>query len=547
MTISLRHYQRASIDATYDYWEQGGGNGLIVLPTAAGKSLTIGTLAREVMTAFPDLRVGVVTHVKELIEQNAQELIRVWPQAPVGIYSASVGRRDTQARILFMGIQSVHDKVDVLGDFDLIIVDEAHLIPRNADTMYGKFFKRLRDRVPDMRIIGFTATPFRLDSGRLDRGDGRIFDDIIYEAEVGTLIEQGFLSKLTSERGTQQIDLSGVRVRKGDFVEEDMARAAESIVESAVAEIVELGKDRRGWLVFACNVGHAEKVRDAIRRHGICCEMVTGETPKGERSRIINAYKRREIRCLVSVGVLTTGFNAPHVDLVALLRSTLSTVLYIQMVGRAFRLCEGKENGLILDYGGNVRRHGPVDKPTPKRAGGGNKKDDEDGLEKVKRDDIRARECPQCRNIEALHVFTCTNCGHEWPVPDARHEAVAENVAILSTQKVAPQWLPVSEATFATHVKTGSPDSVLARFLSGVTVYKSWLCFGHRGRARQSAVSYWVGAGGEMPAPQSAQAALNVLDGLTRVEAICVKHEGKYPQIVGYRFEGRDAPVWVPQ
>jgi len=137
--IQLRPYQRASIDALYSYWSEGGGNGLIVLPTGAGKSLVLASLVKELLGQYPTLRIGCITHVKELIVQNFQELIRLWPDAPAGIFSAGVGRRDTHSRILFCGIQSVWNKTDVLGKFDVLIVDEAHLIPRNVDTTYGKF------------------------------------------------------------------------------------------------------------------------------------------------------------------------------------------------------------------------------------------------------------------------------------------------------------------------------------------------------------------------------------------------------------------------
>lgn len=534
--LNLRPYQREAVDGLYTYWNQGGGNGLIILPTGAGKSLVIATICRELLSSFPDLRIGVVTHVQELIAQNAQELIRAWPQAPVGIYSAGLGRKDAHARIVFMGIQSVHKKADVLGKFDLILVDEAHLIPRNAATMYGRFLARLREVVPDMRIVGLTATPYRLDSGRLDAGDDRLFDGIVYEANVRDLIEQGYLSQLISKASLTQIDTSRLHTRGGEFIEKELAAAASSIVDAAVAEIVAVGVDRRGWLAFCSGVEHAEQVRDAIKGHGISCETVVGSTPDGERARIINAYKRRDIRCLTSVGVLTTGFNAPHVDLLAMLRPTLSTGLYVQMVGRGFRLADGKENCLVLDFSGNVRRHGPVDDPRPKRQGGGGKKEEEEPS-KVKEDDIRAKECPQCKTIVSLATLRCVACGHEWPKPEARHEAEAEAVAILSTEKLAPQWVAVDATRYVPHEKAGAPMSVAANFICGVTVYKNWLCFGHQGFPRQKAVEFWSRGGGQMPAPKSAEEALDRIGELRRVEAIRLKLGGQYPEVVGFRFE----------
>ncbi|MFG1462093.1 DEAD/DEAH box helicase [Xanthobacter sp. DSM 24535] len=555
--LKLRPYQREAPDALYSYWEEGGGNGLIVLPTAAGKSLVIATLCRELLQAFPDFRIGIVTHVKELIAQNAQELLTAWPQAPLGIYSAGLGRRDLQARILFMGIQSVHRKTAVLGKFDLIIVDEAHLIPRDAGTMYGRFFGKLLEAVRDMRVVGLTATPYRLSEGRLDVGPNRLFDDIVYEKPVFELIEQGYLSPLIGQPTINEIDTSKLHVRDGEFIESELADAASSIVDAAVAEIVALGRDRQGWLISCVNVAHAEKVRDAVRKHGITCEMVVGTTPN--RDQIIMAYKRKSIRCLVFVGVLTTGFNAPHVDLLAMLRPTLSTGLYEQIVGRAFRVVyasgydldtlEGrldaialgpKPNALILDYAGNIRRHGPIDAVRPKRAGGSGKKEDEEVI-KVKKDDVRAKECPECKHLNGLEALSCKNCGHEWPIPDARHKAQAEAVAILSTEKAPPQWIAVDDVRYASHEKEGSPMSVAANFVCGLKSYRSWLCFGHMGRPRRVAIEFWTAAGGEMPAPTSAEEALDRRGEMARVVAIRLKLGGRYPEVVGYQFEPREA------
>lgn len=416
--LSLRPYQREALDALYAYWNGGGGNGLLVLPTGAGKSLVIASLAQELLREWPSLRVGIITHVKELIGQNAQELLRLWPSAPVGIYSAGLGRRDTHRQILFMGIQSVHAKAERLGDFDLLIVDEAHLIPRNADTMYGRFITACRDRVPDMRLVGLTATPYRTDTGRLDKGRGALFDDVVYEASVLDLIEGAFLSQLRSKATTAEIDTSGVSVRAGEFVAGELEAAASlpEIIAAAVKEVVERGEDRHGWLAFCTGVAHAKLVRDEFRRHEVSCEMVTGDMAAGERDAVIRAFKERHIRCLTSVGVLTTGFNAPHVDLIAMMRPTLSTGLYVQMVGRGFRLAPGKADCLVLDFSGNIRRHGPVDAVRPAAGKGAAAKKDDDNT-KVKPDTVRAKVCPSCQELNALHAEECANphCGFQWP------------------------------------------------------------------------------------------------------------------------------------
>ncbi|MCC7253831.1 DEAD/DEAH box helicase [Hyphomicrobium sp.] len=531
--LTLRPYQREAVDAVYAYWQKGGGNPLIVLPTAAGKSLVIATLVRELCEAYPDLRIGIVTHVKELIAQNFAELLRYWPAAPAGIYSAGIGRRDTRSRVLFCGIQSVHNKVDKLGSFDVLLVDEAHLIPRSAETTYGKFIARLREETPDMRVVGLTATPYRLDSGRLDRGKDRLFDKIAYEANVSDLIEAGFLSPLVSKATVQKMDVSGVARRGGEFVPGALEIAVNKdwITQAAVRELCQYGADRRAWIVFCAGVKHAEAVRDAVRAAGHLCEAVTGETPKAERDRCIAQFRSGHLRCLTSVGVLTTGFNVPHVDLIALMRPTMSTGLYVQQVGRAFRISPGKADALVLDFAGNVKRHGPVD-AVEATAGGGAKGDGEAVT--------LAKECPNCATLVALAARSCPTCSYLWPERETmpKHEAVADaSTSILS--RGAPAWVEVDAVRYFRHEKPGSPPSLRAEYQCGFTLHREWVCLDHQGFARQKAETWWQRAAGTSP-PRSVDEAMRRVGELRPPEAIQVRPDGRYFSVVGRRFQARE-------
>lgn len=528
--LQLRPYQRASLDALYAYWQDGGGNGLIVLPTGAGKALVIAALTSELLERWPDLRIGVVTHTRELVAQNYKELVGFWPAAPAGIYSAGLGRRDTRSRILFMSIQSVFRKIRQLGAFDVIIVDECHLIPRSSDTSYGRFLSDLRDLTPDMRVVGTTATPYRLDSGRLDEGEGAIFDRVVYDANVGDLIREGYLSPLMSKATFTQLDTTGVAKRGGDFVPGQLAAAVDHdhITRAAVAEMAQFGAGRRAWLAFCASVDHATHVRDAIREAGFPAETVTGETPTGERDRIIAAFKAERVRCLTSVSVLTTGFNVPQVDMLALLRPTQSTGLYVQMVGRALRKAPGKADALILDYAGCVKTHGPIDAITAR------------GAPKLKRvkdgeEPVRAKACPSCQTLNALAARECVSCGHEWPRDEApKHDAVADAThSILSGD--GPPWLDVREVTFARHQKVGSPDSLRAEFHCGIATHRVWVCLEHEGLPRRKAVDWWRRMGGGEP-PSSVTDALAEVGRLVWPAQIQVRQNGRYHEVVGYRF-----------
>jgi DNA repair protein RadD len=530
--IELRPYQRAAIDSTLAYWSDGGGNPLIEMATGTGKSVVIATLTRELLESFPDMRVLILVHVKELVEQNAQAMLRTWPQAPIGINCAGLDRRDKHSQILFASIQSVHrDDAYSLGKRDLVLVDEAHLVPRSGDGMYLKLLERLRDRVPDMRVAGFTATPYRLDSGRLDQGKERLFDSIAYTYGIADGVADRWLSPLVSKATGTEIDVSGVARRGGEFIAGELERAADvhSVVEGAADEIVARGADRRGWLVFCAGIEHAGHVRDALKRRDVACETITSETPNHDRDRIIRAYRKGELRCLTNANVLTTGFDVPHVDLIAMLRPTLSTGLYVQSLGRGTRIAEGKTECLVLDFAGNVRRHGPVDAISVSGKSPGGK---EAG---VKPETVRAKVCPVCESYVALATFTCAHCGHEWEKPEPKHVAKADTAPVMASR--GPAWLAVDDVILHRHEKLDSPPSLRVEYVCGLQTYREWVTLEHRGFSRAKAEAWWSAMGGARPAPVTVTDALKRAIELGMPTHITIARDGKYWRINGHRIE----------
>lgn len=521
--LTLRDYQRDAIDGLYGYWQEEPGNPLIVVPTGGGKSLILASLCQELLAGWPDMRLAIITHVKELIEQNYQELTGLWPWAPAGIYSAGLGRRETQTQILFCGIQSVWNKVSTIGHVDLLLVDEAHLIPRKSNTMYGKFIASLRSINPDLKIVGLTATPYRLDSGRLDEGEDRLFDQIAYEVKISTLIDEGFLSPLITKATATTLDVSGVGKRGGEYIASELQAAVntDAITRAACDEIQAYGADRKSWLLFCSGVEHAYAVRDELRRRSISAETVEGALKKHERDRIIQGFRGGEFQALTNMSITTTGFNVPQIDLLALLRPTLSTGLYVQMAGRGTRLAPGKENCLVLDFAKNIWRHGPIDAVNPKKPGKG------DGEAPVKA-------CPKCHSVVALSTKTCPYCGHVFiaeAVP--KHETRATAAPILSVS--APEWVPVTSRHFCRHEKEGKAPSMRVEYLCGFTVHKTWVCFEHEGYARTKAEKFWRDHGGRMPYPATTDEALSRTGELYPVDAVRIRANGKYWEIVGQR------------
>lgn len=524
-----RPYQRESIDALYAYWRNGGVNALIVLPTGSGKSLVIAILCQELLKLYPTLRIGIATHVRELISQNYKELIRLWPQAPAGIYSAGLNKRDRHNQILFMGIQSVHNKVALLGGFDVLLIDEAHLISRNAATMYGSFIAALRKETPDLRMTGTTATAFRLDSGRLDFGKGRLFDKVVYEAKITELIEQNYLAPLISKATATTFDVSNVKKAGGEYIQGQLEVAVDKewITTAAAKEMVAFGQDRKSWLAFCSGIEHARHMRDALRLEGVNCETVTGETSKVERDWAIGAFGAGKIRCLTSVGVLGTGFNVPQVDLIALLRPTASAGLFVQQCGRGLRIAPGKTNCLVLDFARNIERHGPIDTITAHSAG--QAKDRPPG-------EILSKTCPKCQTMLALAATQCLSCGHLFPRDTLpKHEATADGQrSILS--KGQAKWIDVDSVKYYRHEKQGSPPSLRIEYQCGFTTHKEWVGFQHQGLMRQRAEMWWrrCGAGS---IPRNVDEALGRLEEVRLAKQIQIRPDGKYFSVVARRFE----------
>lgn len=473
--LELRSYQRAAIDGLYNYWsDKKGDNPIIVAPTGSGKSLIIAHLIKDAMS-YPGTRVLILTHVKELLEQNASELVALYPEADVGFYSASLKKKVLRKPITFAGIQSIHKKAyQIVPAPDLVIVDEAHLIPKTDGTRYNKFLSDLRICNRGVKVVGLTATPYRLDSGWLHEGDNAIFDGIAYDIPVADLMEQGFLAPVISKSGVKTIDLSNVGKRGGEYIESELAKAASDpeLVTETVAEIVRYGAERKAWLVFACGVNHAELLRAEFETHGIEADVVTGSDGMSARADKIERFRRGGSKCLINVNVLTTGFNVPHVDLVAIVRATESTGLYIQIVGRGTRIAPGKDNCLVLDYGDNVMRHGFIDKIKPKIKG------------RTENGEAPVKKCPECLTVNHAAVRVCIECGHEFPPPQFNHGTKAYSGAMISTQ-VQAEWVDVDDVGYSRWRKEGKPDSIRVTYYCGLVKVSEWLCPDHGGYAAE--------------------------------------------------------------
>lgn len=539
--LELRPYQHEAVAAIYRHLRERDDNPCVVIPTGGGKTPVMATVCRDVVGRWNG-RILILAHVKELLEQAREKLHQVAPDMwmQTGIYSAGLRSRDTDHPIIIAGVQSVYRRACEFGPFDLIIIDEAHMIPPDGDGMYRSYLEDARRVNPNLRVLGLTATPFRMKSGMICAA-GNILNHVCYEIGVRELIVQGYLCPLVTKGSIKQVDTSGLHVRAGEFVagEAEDLMDTDELVESACREIVEQTQTRRSVLVFATGVHHGEHIATVLcRMTSDPIATVFGETADEERDRVLTEFNAGAIKYLVNVNVLTMGFDAPNIDCVAMVRPTLSPGLYYQMVGRGFRLCEGKENCLVLDFGGNVLRHGPVDairiQPVNHRGDG----------------EAPAKQCPECQSLIAAGYAICPDCGYSFPPPERRtHEATASTEGILSGQVTTTEY-EVQNVRYLVHQKRGAPENapstLRVEYRVGWHQYQSeWICFEHTGWARHRAESWWRQRS-NAPVPETAAEAAELANAcaLCETRAIIVRSivGEEYDRIVGYELG--EKPAW---
>jgi len=424
----LRDYQQDAVDQTFRMLTNATipeAKPVICLPTGAGKSLVIAELARVAVSDFKG-RVLVLQHRKELIEQNAEKIQSLLPGYNVGLYSSSLRRRDYLNNIIVAGIHSVYKKASELGGRNLIIIDESHMVPDEDKGIYNSLLSEMESQCR-CRTVGLTATPYRTGGGYI-YGKDKQFSHLIEpkDADIPTLIERGLLCKLTSSNAESSVDTSGLRVSGSDFINKQCRKLFEEHeVLEACNEIIAKTQGRHSVLIFATSLVHAAAITQILQEStGMIVESIS-ETTKN-RGPIIERFRSLKTKYLVNVDVLTTGFDAPVVDCVAILRATASPGLYAQIVGRGMRPHESKQDCLILDFGENIKRHGPIDRIRPSR-----KTSSEANGEAVETErSVSGRMCPACEVIARPDQIEC-ECGFRFPI-GVRHNATTDETEIIS-------------------------------------------------------------------------------------------------------------------
>lgn len=524
-----RPYQNDAMQAPLDYFERGlQDDPVIAMPTGTGKSLVIGGLVSRIHQTWPSQRSLVLTHVKELIKQNSDKLLEIWPNAPMGIYSAGLKRRQLNFPITFGGIKSVAPVVEQFGHIDLAYVDEAHLLSGKDDSVYGYVFNVLKKRNPKLRIIKLTATPYRLGMGLIAPPQSFCYDITGLRA-FNKLISDGYLCPPVTKKTATKLDLSNISVgSNGDFntAQVESTIDTDDINYNACKEMVQYGYDRIAWLVFAAGIKHAERLAKILNSFGISSIAIHSKMGETARDKAISDYKFGRLRCLVNNNVLTTGFDHPPIDFIGMLRPTMSTGLWVQMLGRGTRPSPEtmKLNCLCLDFARNTVRLGPINDPIIPRPKGSGKP----GAPPI-------RICDQCGVYNHASARVCTECGYEFPTTIAVFKTAGED-ELLRSDIAQIEWLDVSRVYYAKFTSASNVNYLKVTYVCGKKSYSQLVAVETGGWQGIKAREWWCLRMGTTEAPPSVDEALKWTSRLRTPKRVEVHINKKYPDVLNWEF-----------
>jgi DNA repair protein RadD len=494
--------------------------------------------------------VMMLTHRKELIAQNYEKLLTVWPEAPAGIYSAGLGEKNHFLPITFAGIASVANKAHLFGKVDIAIVDEAHLISPNDETTYRKFLNELLKVNPYLKVIGLTATPWRIGQGKLT-DEGGLFTDICYDntsmEKFNALIADGYLAKLIPKRTHLKIDTDALHMRGGDFIQSEVIATfdKDEITEAALKETLTVAHDRNHGMIFGAGIDHCLHIEKMLKAMGQTCGVVHSKQKADLNDHIIKEFKNGNIRFLINNDKLTTGFDAPCVDLIVILRATASIVLWVQVLGRATRPVyaegfnletkEGRlaaieagpkaDGALILDFAGNTQRLGCINDPVlPKKKGKGG-------------GDAPVKECPDCMTLNHPSVRFCIDCGYEFSFEVKITQTASTNELIKESVIPVIEPFPVVSMSYQNNQRRGKRPSLKVTYQSTLRAFSEYLCLEHEiPGVRHKAGKTWSELGGKFPAPATVVEALTRTGELRPPHTIRVWLNKEWPEITSKEF-----------
>lgn len=552
--MRLRDYQEYCVDSLFKYFETKKGNPLIVAPTGVGKSLIIAGFCQQALEKYPSTKILILTHVKELIEQNHSKLITMWPTAPAGIYSAGLGQKDVYMPITFGGIASiVKTDLKMFGSVDLMIIDEAHLVSQKEEAMYGSVISKIKSINPSLKVIGLTATDYRQGQGRLAQ-TGSLFTDVVVDMSkkesFNWFIEEGYILPLIPKKPNMQVDVSKIKIKMGEYDNKEAQAAIDKqeITYKACIELVNIAQadGRVHWVIFSTGVEHAVHISEMLDSMGISSTYVHSKMSSKERDKRIVDFKAGVYTAIVNNGILTTGFDDPNIDLIGMMRLTMSSSLWVQMLGRGTRpvYCEGydlntkegrlasikastKQNCLVLDFAGNTRRLGPINDPIIPEARGSKKEGD-----------APVKICGACSCYNHASVRFCDYCGEEFPrYYKIKEQASTDELIASNESNEKTEVFNVDKVIYRPHIKSGKLPSLKVTYHCGLRSFTEYVCLEHgTSYAGKKARDWWRFASNNFISPATVEEAMTKIDTLRKPLKIKVDLTETNARIVDYEY-----------
>jgi DNA repair protein RadD len=489
--MKLRDYQTLAVDSIFQYFESNGGtnaegfpiraNPIVAMQTGLGKSIVIAEFIRRSLQYYPNTRGLMAVHVHELISQNYNKIKEIWPQCPIGIYSASLGKKDSFQSIIYGGVRSVVGKYPMFGYRDYLIIDETHLVNPDAETsymkliwelMYGEYvkpgqqptkeqFQKALDNPncnPYLKVIGFSASPFRSGLGMLTNGP--IFTDFCYNScdmqGWARMLAQGYLAPLHPKPTRTTLDVSGIKVQNGEFNQAELQAKIDKkdINQRCLLELLEHSVGKKCGLIFASGIDHAEHLADLMNNlfNEECVLVHSGNKDyprtKAQNEEALKLWKAGKVKWAVNVNALTTGVDKPELDIIGMLRPTLSSALWIQMLGRGTRPAPDKAACVVLDFAGNTPRNGPVNDPRIPRMKG------------TAEGEMPVKICQACGTYNHARATECLACGQPFPI-NTKLVSTASSQALMRGEMPIVETFNVIRAVYSPHVSKAQNRSMI--------------------------------------------------------------------------------------
>lgn len=525
--IQLRDYQNRALHSLYQsVTTRPHINPVVSACVGAGKSIMIAMFCKAIVENYPYMRIINLVHTKELIEQNAAKFKDIAPNISSSIYSASIGQKSVSGQVVYAGIQSIW-KHPHLSRFDIAIIDEAHLISEQQEKgMYRKYIEGLKQYNPNLVVIAFTGTPYRMTGGSIVEGDERLFDELVCDIGIRELLDKDYLSPLVlpSLDIQTKFDTSNVKMSGNDYNATALAEVMDDkyMIDKAVDEYMQISQGRKCHLIFGSSIDHCYHLKESFSRY-IECDVVHGGLKKKEREKIIKAHKSNELPMVINQGVLTIGYDCPQIDSIGLLRATKSVPLYVQIAGRGLRKSEGKKDCLWVDFTDTTERLGPVDKVEPPVA------------RQKSKGSAPIKQCWNCENPVPASATVCPHCSAEFDMSTAPNHGTQASTASILAEYKEPEWRKVTNITARNYLSQKSGKKTLRiSYQCGIKTYREWHTVDGHSTVRDRFNKFWMRATGGDLAPKTIDDCVEKINTI-KVKEVLIDSNGKYDQIRDYR------------